>query len=311
MNSSGEFTSSFAGEFTQSLLLERNRAGSKNVPLYINPGFKRYPAQPNQSLFTHTSNFVTGKIHRSKIPDDLAAKLYISDGTAFSGGGFLVNAPSTGGIYRAYFHFRAVCESFPFGNVLVEENKEFLTPFPEMWAIAGSCLRNQTTNISTIRLGGIGTYGVDVVDLILNRRDVPMGSGLVYMDRIISVSIVGNGAQITAGTAFSNWSRAPRSTTNIYQGGAPEGIYLPSEITDAGTSLPTQNAASVLFYENWFGRPYSLTAPFGKMISDANLAVAQTTENYYQHGQVQFLGFLAEPSIRPEEYIDLQISEEP
>lgn len=315
------FEASAAGEFVQSILAARNQIGAMNRPIYYCP-LKSRLVNPDNPLYTETTNFGAGGFNyrRRTIPD--AAKIGVGNWNVFPGSNGLLVArvPTGAGWYRGYFRFRAVCEAVPSDDWTLNEDAPFETLFGSGLGIgtigAGNSLADPSGFVQTydptmsiVRIGNVGTFPFkgSSKGLILNRIPGAPTGGAFYFDRMVLASFPGNNASLFAGLNRFNWS-GPIGGGSTFEGGSADGDYIGNETGFAHGQSWSQSAASLFpaQFHNDHGHAKSLFDPSQNIISDSFLgSTGGTSIDLYQFGEVQHMAWLPAQSWEAEQIIDL------
>lgn len=312
MNSQGEFTGSGAGDFVQSLLLERNRAGRTVRTLYFCPGFARWPDGTDEQFYIALNSFGEDPYFwKFEVPND--EHLFIANWAVQGGGGQIMGqVPATGGWYRGYFHFRGVCEAVPSEDFDARDDDPTAKPYGVPLGIQATGLVSAySPQVTTLR--GYGEsftaplYGSLATSPAFNRILGQPNWNLYYFDRIIGCSFPGNGSLITAVASNFGWSANPTAVWNEFQGGSPPGRYFSTDQNyDPGVLVNRSGLVSSYFKKrNYHGHAKSLYSN-NNIITQAQLDQANTTIEFYQFAETQFLGFFPETGWRTEDLIELE-----
>jgi len=309
-----EFQGGVAGEFVQSLILERSTKIT-NPLKYVYTGFgqTRLPGDETDLICQVQSFGSPFGYLRNAMPDQ---------GDYYIGGfGFktpfnvpIATLPSTGGFYRLYFYFRGVFGMFPMVGFTTKEEefgKDVYGPplgltLSGVGPGSGRVTSGHTRIVTFERMDGVPPFFYPPepfrMEFAFNAKPGGPDSGSYYMDRIVSVTFPGNGKELRLAGGSLDWKRV--GVSSLWQGGSPPGRYPDGvPITFGQAVFPMFGTSFSFLRKNWYGHAKSLARPEQNIITTAELG--DTTIDNAQFAEVQFLGMLPVADYQPEEYFEM------
>ena len=313
MSLRGEHDGSFAGEFVQSIILERDLISSKAGVGQIGATATGVPQPPK--LIEATPAIAGGHFehqHRALVPYRLLNAASV--GAAPSGSLFVqvanLGARAVPGFKRAYFRVRGICPLIPWSTdangAMVVEAQWHLNPYGWIAEIGtnSAAFQGHVGAVLTIArypdLVGFPSITQSLGPTLNLTREPTQSAplGAFSIDRLVAYSIAETGGRIDIGLGAG----IARSILNAYYQSGPE-----SDVTWPGLPTPGEETLGAIFtvkdliWPNDLGvNPPSLVPPHEPMITQA--IGDPTMSNWLQ---VQYIGFRHETLARQEEILDL------